>query len=116
MKQKTLPPNGESPARIGNADTFNSYGRAIRTKWLRPTNTKGSRIRAWIADDGKPLAAVIISKDFEKGPFDNHVAAALAVLEKARKVSGGGFAPDPVELFGSYLGNGEYAFAINPLA
>lgn len=117
MKHNTLPPNGESPARNGIADTFNSFGRAIRTKYFGPTNCKGSRVRAWIADDGKPLAAVTVSWDYSlRGPFENHVAAALAVLEKSRKVSDGHFAPEPVALAGSYLGNGEYAFAINARA
>ena len=50
---------------------------AIQTKYLGPTNTKGSRIVASYAG-GK----VITSWDYSKDVTENHLDAALALAEK----------------------------------
>lgn len=100
------------PASAGSADTASTKGRGIRTRFLGPTYHKGARIRAWIADDGKPLAAVIVPWAYTGTSAEEHERAALACLDKARKAAGGAFHPYPVDLIGTYTGNGEHAFAI----
>ena len=50
---------------------------AIVTKWLDPTNHRGSRVRA-SCDAG----SLTVSWDYEVGVEGNHRAAALALAEK----------------------------------
>lgn len=101
-----------TPTTPTTTDTASTRGRGIRTRFLGPTDHKGARIRAWIADDGKPLAAVIMPWAYTGSASEEHERAALACLAKARKAANGAFHPYAVDLVGTYLGNGEYAFAI----
>ena len=50
---------------------------AIETKWISPTNTKGSRIRAKCQG-----GSVMVSWDHSLGITGNHVYAALKLIEK----------------------------------
>jgi hypothetical protein len=52
--------------------------KAIKTKYLGPTNTKGARIKA---SDGNGNS-IIISWDYELDTDFNHVAAAVSLCEK----------------------------------
>lgn len=108
----TRPAITAEPASAGRADTAETIGRAIRTRYLCPTNCKGARIRAWVADDGKPLASVIVPWTYTGTASEEHERAALACLNKAREISKGVYYLHPVALIGAYFGNGEYAFAI----
>lgn len=49
---------------------------AIQTKWLGPTNTRGSRVRAWCN-----AKALTVAWDHALNIEDNHKAAAMAVAE-----------------------------------
>ena len=111
MKTETENTTADSNSN-GATDTARTIGRAIRTRYRGPTDTKGSRVRAWIADDGKPLASVVVSWNYELDADGNHEAAARAVLAKLRKGKGGHHWPRSLELVGAYLGNGEHAFAM----
>jgi hypothetical protein len=53
--------------------------RAIRTRYVGPTNTKGSRI---IADAGDAASRVILEYDYGLNTVDNHATAAEAVRDK----------------------------------
>lgn len=50
---------------------------AIKTRYLGPTNTKGSRIKA--SCDAK---SIIVPWDYEKSTTDNHWAACIALKER----------------------------------
>lgn len=57
-----------------------SYRVAIATKFLGPTNSRGSKIKAHRADD--PKTSVTVDYDHGLGSFDNHAAAIQALIEK----------------------------------
>lgn len=50
---------------------------AIVTKWIGPTNTKGSRVKAKAA-----AGSLTVSWDHSKGVEENHTAAAKALASK----------------------------------
>jgi hypothetical protein len=52
--------------------------KAIQTKYLGPTNTKGSRIKAYDCDNN----AVTVSYDYSLNSEGNHHKAAIALAEK----------------------------------
>jgi hypothetical protein len=54
--------------------------KAISTKFLGPTNTKGSRIKAFDGDGN----SVTISKDYGLDTYDSHKKAALKLCNKMR--------------------------------
>jgi hypothetical protein len=63
---------------------------AIQTKWLGPTNRRGSRVKAW-SDAGSKIT----NWDYSLGIEGNHAAAALALARKLGwegKWIGGGLA------------------------
>jgi len=66
----------------------NSYMQAITTKYLGPTNTKGSRIKA-----SCEAGSITVSYDHELSHCDNHDAACKALLNK-------------LEWKGNYIGGG----------
>jgi hypothetical protein len=51
----------------------------ILTKYIGPSNVKGSRVKAW--NSGK-AASVVLSWDHSLNSEDNHKAAAQALAEK----------------------------------
>ena len=62
---------------------------AIQTKFISPTNTKGSRISAK-AEGGR---SVIIPSDNAMSPEQNHLAAARAFIKKYDYGAGQQFTP-----------------------
>lgn len=74
----------------------------IVTKYLGPTNTKGSRVKA-TAGGG---ASVLLSWDYELNEADNHAAAAIALIEKRW-----GYPSDTVTLRGGACHGGGDLFA-----
>jgi len=71
----------------------------IRTKYLGPTNTKGSRIKASVLDNGTFALSSTVSWDYSVDTEENHVNAALALLAKvnqafADKYTGGVIQPE----------------------
>lgn len=94
-------------------DVFSNLGRCIRTQYRPATNHRGACIRAWLADDGKPLAKVRMSWNHGLEASENHLAAAKAVLATLRaETPAGRHWSDAVDLRGGYLGKGEYAFVL----
>lgn len=74
---------------------------AIQTKFLGPTNTRGSRIRAWCE-----AKSIVVAWDHSLNQQDNHAAAARAVYE-AMGWCGDGFT---AWYGGSLPGDQGYAF------
>lgn len=74
--------------------------KAIQTKYLGPTNTRGSRIKAW-AEGGH---SVTIPYPHELSGMEVHRAAAVALAERMKW---------PTDLVGGGLPNGDYAFCFN---
>jgi hypothetical protein len=94
-------------------DKASNTGRCIRTKYCPPTNTRGSSLRAWLADDGKPAAKVRVSWNYDLNTSDNHTAAAQAVLAALRADKFyGRYWSDAYDLHGAYIGDGECAFVM----
>ena len=89
--------------------------RAIRTKYLPPTNHKGSRIKAALVEDlreGEKAITATISYPYEKNGYERHEPAALAILDKCSKRWGGAWST--ATLAGvAYLGGGEYIFSVS---
>lgn len=52
----------------------------IFTKWLAPTDTKGSRVKAY--DAGRGGRSITVHWDHTLNIFDNHARAARALAEK----------------------------------
>lgn len=76
---------------------------AIQTKYLCPTNTKGSRIKATCA-----AGSVTIDYPHELSGMDCHAKAAYALLAKMHW---------DYKLVGGQLANGDYAFVmVDPLS
>lgn len=69
---------------------------AIQTRFIGPTNTRGSRYAAWVI--GRAKKRVVLNADYALGLDDNHKRAALALMDlwtaevgtKARVQSAGG--------------------------
>jgi len=57
-------------------DTTAIY-QAVETKYLGPTDTKGSRVKATA-----PAGSIIVSWDYALNTEDNHIAAAKALVAK----------------------------------
>jgi hypothetical protein len=76
---------------------------AIQTKYMGPTNTKGSRIKATCA-----AGSVTIDYPHELTGMDCHAAAAKALVYKM-----GWNDPQYGGLLGGQLQNGDYAFVFN---
>lgn len=53
----------------------------IETKYLAPTNTRGSRVKAWFAHDNKHLKPVTVFYDHSKSHEQVFLVAAKALLE-----------------------------------
>lgn len=91
---------------------------AIVTKYLGPTNHRGSRIKATLAGDRpegeRPFTATL--------PFDyglpsghpEHLPAAQAVLAQIKGGIWGGYGWDKAEIVGyAYLGDSSYCFTVS---
>ena len=74
--------------------------KAIQTRYLGPTETKGERIKAWA--DG--WGSVTVSHDYGLRPEEEHERAARKLLERAEYVDN-----DPELVWGG-LPNGDYVF------
>lgn len=62
------------------SENVKSTGRvAIQTKYLGPTNSRGSRIKAERADGGE---SVTVPYDYALSTSDNHAAAIQALVDK----------------------------------
>jgi hypothetical protein len=59
---------------------------AIQTKFIGPTNTRGSRVKAWIPNDrawaSEPVRALTIDWNHALDSEDNHKAAAVALIAR----------------------------------
>jgi hypothetical protein len=80
--------------------------RAIRTRFVGPTNTRGSRV---IADAGDRASRVVLDWDHALNTDENHAAAAVAVTEKMgwngqyySPLVGGGYRSDYFWVFQSH--------------
>ncbi len=73
--------------------------KAIQTRYLGPTNTRGSRIVAWVEGGHR----VIIPYPHELSGEEVHKAAALALCQMLGWTH---------ELVGGGLPNGDYAFCL----
>lgn len=69
----------------------------ITTKFIGPTDTKGSRYKATalVGERWGAKTTVTLSTDFSVGSFENHELAALAL---ARKINAAGWTPRGMEL------------------
>lgn len=76
---------------------------AIQTKYMGPTNTKGSRIKATCA-----AGSVTIDYPHDLSGMDCHAAAAKVLVNKM-----GWNGPQYGGLMGGQLQNGGYAFVFN---
>jgi hypothetical protein len=90
---------------------------AIRTKYLGPTNHKGSRIKATLAGDlltgETPFTATLPFDYGLRSGHEEHLPAAQAVLAEIKAGMWGGYGWDKAEIVGySYIGKGEYLFTI----
>ncbi len=79
--------------------------RAIRTRFVGPTNTRGSRV---IADAGDRASRVVLDWDHALNSEQNHATAAVAVTEKMgwtgeyyTPLVGGGYGMDTYWVFTS---------------
>lgn len=77
----------------------------ILTRYVGPTDKKPGRVKA-TSGSGK---SVFISWDHELDVFENHAAAAAALVEKLEAAGGGGWRG---RMVGGSVHNGGYAFAI----
>ena len=97
----------------GLRDTVTNLGRAIVTRYRPATNTNGARIKAHLADDGKPVASLVMSWNYALDASANHAAAAALLLAKLRDAEPAGrHWREDTSLVGGYLGKGQYAFAV----
>jgi hypothetical protein len=71
---------------------------AIQTKYIGPTNTKGSRYKAWCA-----AGSLTLSADYSLEPEYNHLAAAYALRDRL------GWNDRRGRLVSGSLPNGDYA-------
>ena len=54
----------------------------IETKYIAPTNTRGSRVKAMFAHDSKNLKTVTVPYDYSKSFENVHKVAADALIER----------------------------------
>lgn len=91
--------------------------RAIRTKFLPVTNTKGDRIKATLAEDvpeGKKPMTLTRQYGYEASGDKSHRPAAVALLLRIGQEWGNDWVRSArVADSGIYLGKGEYLFVIN---
>jgi hypothetical protein len=74
--------------------------KAIQTRFIGPTNTKGARIQAWVYG----MKPVVVPYDYEVNAEENHRAAAVAFTINT------GWELQPYEsLHMGALPNGDYA-------
>jgi hypothetical protein len=59
---------------------------AIQTRFIGPTNHKGSRYAAWVI--GRAKKRVVLSADYALGLDDNHYRAAMALADLWHKETG----------------------------
>ncbi len=91
---------------------------AIRTKYLGPTDHKGSRIKAILAGDRpkgeKPFTATLPFDYALRSGHEEHLPAAHAVLAEIKGGLWGGYGWDKAEIVSyAYIGGGEYLFNIS---
>ena len=83
---------------------------AIHTKYIGPTNTKGSRIKASLRRDNKTLWTASVPFDHALNCEERHALAARALLQK--------YAPhqltETLYVAGSTLDNLGYVFTVYP--
>lgn len=77
--------------------------KAIVTKALGPTNSRGSRIKATYDPKGKPLT---VAWDYALGPTENHERAAVMLANRLDWLTGG------YRLQSGSLPNGDYAHVL----
>lgn len=70
------------------ADTITRASRLITTKYLGPTNHKGSRVKATMELFYKQNVSIYVSWQYEGEEHYTHDLAALALLNKVRKMKG----------------------------
>ena len=84
--------------------------RMIRTKYLGPTNTRGSRIKAWSVGAGdRPGFRLTVSYRCELGTVENHELAATELLRRID--AEGGYSRGEDVVLGSSEDGGGYVFA-----
>lgn len=69
-------------------DTINRASRLITTKYLGPTNHKGSRVKATMELHTNSKVSVYVSWKYEGDEHYTHDLAALTLLNKVRKMKG----------------------------
>ena len=84
---------------------------AIHTKYIGPTNTKGSRIKASLRRDSKTLWTVTVPFDHSLGCEERHKQAAVSLIHKYI----GHMTNETLYICGSTLDNKGYIFAIYPI-
>ena len=91
--------------------------RAIRTKFLPVTHTKGDRIKATLVEDvaeGQKPMTLTRQYGYEASGDKSHRPAAVALLLRIADEWGNAWCRSArVADEGIYLGNGEYLFVIN---
>jgi hypothetical protein len=70
------------------ADIITRSQRLITTKYLGPTNHKGSRVKATMELFTNDKVSVVVSWDYEGDTCHTHDKAALALLNKVRGMKG----------------------------
>jgi hypothetical protein len=93
--------------------TVRRSARAIRTRFLPPTPSRGARVKAWLTDDmGHGSVSVTINLDYGLDPAAMNEKAALACLAKIRSLKGYECWCRQVAMVQTYIGRDEYAFAM----
>lgn len=93
--------------------TVRRAARAIRTRFLPPTPSRGARVKAWLTDDmSHRPASVTLSLDHGLDTAAMHEKAALACLAKLRSLKGYECWCRQVAMVQTYIGKDEYAFAM----
>ena len=69
-------------------DIIKRASRLITTKYLAPTNHKGSRVKATMELMHQDKVSVVVSWDYEGEESRTHDTAALALLAKVRAMKG----------------------------
>lgn len=78
----------------------------IVTKFLSPTNHRGSRVKA-TSGSGKTLT---MAWNYENDPLENHACVAATLAAELFETT-----TDGVAMRGGSLGDGKYAFFVSPL-
>ena len=69
-------------------DTITRASRVIKTKYLGPTNHRGSRVKATMDLYANHPVSVVVSWQYDGDELDTHDSAALALLAKVRAMKG----------------------------